>query len=99
MQKVTQKQHQRLLLLLPRTTRNLLKLRSNLDYDDFEHGPDTISPSDLDIGRNFRKLEIVILNTFIDDEHELSDNIQARLLLARTLAIMKYNNKKQPWEG
>jgi len=51
------------------------------------------------MARNFRKLEIVILNTFIDDEHELSDNIQARLLLARTLAIMKYNNKKQPWEG
>jgi hypothetical protein len=65
----------------------LTQQKSNLSFQD---GDFFIGPDELDLQVGYRKAQIV---ANIDDDEELSDYVKTRLLLARLLAMKKYDEK------
>jgi hypothetical protein len=61
--------------------------KSNLSFQDCDF---FIGPDELDLQVGYRKAQIV---ANIDDDEELSDYVKTRLLLARLLAMKKYDEK------
>jgi len=61
--------------------------KSNLSFQDCDF---FIGPDELDLQVGYRKAQIV---ANIDDDEELSDYVKTRLLLARVLAMKKYDEK------
>jgi len=65
----------------------LTQQKSNLSFQDCDF---FIGPDELDLQVGYRKAQIV---ANIDDDEELSDYVKTRLLLARLLAMKKYDEK------
>jgi hypothetical protein len=63
----------------------LTQQKSNLSFQDCDF---LIGPDELDLHVGYRKAQIVA-----DGDEELSDYVKTRLLLARLLAMKKYDNK------